>query len=106
MAKEIKRKAARTPQEREAAKGCNHCGTGNGGNCGADLGHYGALRSLVREEVRSALLEIGPLLARIAAADTVRDPRSAEAVLRQAVAEGDIARRLLAARVREEGGAE
>ena len=58
-------------------------------NCNADL------RKIVRAEIRAALADFGPILARLAAADTVHTTELTETVFRRAVAEGLIARRLM-----------
>ena len=52
----------------------------------------------IAEAVAKKLLEIGPALARIAQADTVHSAQQPETVFNHAIAEGDIARRLLARR--------
>ena len=58
-------------------------------NRGADL------RKIVRAEIRAALAEFGPILARLAAADTIHTTEFPETVLRRAVDEGRLARRLM-----------
>jgi hypothetical protein len=57
--------------------------------CSADL------RKIVRAEIRAALADFGPILARLAAADTVHTTELPETVFRHAVDEGLIARRLM-----------
>lgn len=53
------------------------------------------LRQVIRAEIRAALAEFGPILARIAAADTIHTTERPETVLKRAVDEGRIARRLM-----------
>lgn len=59
----------------------------------------------VAEAVARKLLEIGPTLARIAQADTVHSVQQPETVFTHAIAEGEIARRLLA-KGKDRGGAD
>ena len=59
----------------------------------------------VAEAVARKLLEIGPALARIAQADTVHSVQQPETVFTHAIAEGEIARRLLA-KGKDRGGAD
>lgn len=49
----------------------------------------------IAEAVAGKLLEIGPTLARLAAADTVHSVERPETILRRAIDEGDSARALL-----------
>lgn len=58
-------------------------------NCNADL------RQIVRAEIRAALADLGPILARLAAADTVHTTEFPETVFRRAVDEGRIARSII-----------
>lgn len=58
-------------------------------NCSTDL------RKIVRAEIRAALAEFGPILARLAAADTIHTTEFPETVLRRAVDEGWLARRIM-----------
>lgn len=53
------------------------------------------LRQVVRAEIRAALVEFGPILARLAAADTVRTTERPETVLERAVAEGRLAAEIM-----------
>lgn len=59
------------------------------------------LRQAIRAEIRAALAEFGPILARIAAADTIHTTERPETVLKRAVDEGRIARRLMDGKTEE-----
>ena len=59
------------------------------------------LRRAIRAEVRAALAEFGPILARLAAADTIHTTERAETVLERAVKEGQLARRLMDGKTEE-----
>jgi hypothetical protein len=59
------------------------------------------LRQAIRAEVRAALVEFGPILARLAAADTIHTTERAETVLERAVKEGRLARRLMDGKTEE-----
>ena len=58
----------------------------------------------IAEAVARKLLEIGPALARIAQADTVHTAQQPATVFDRAIAEGDIARRLLDGRMNRAEG--
>jgi hypothetical protein len=60
------------------------------------------LRQIIRAEIRAALAEFGPILARIAAADTIHTTERPETVLKRAVDEGHIARRLMDGKTKED----
>jgi hypothetical protein len=59
------------------------------------------LRQAIRAEIRAALAEFGPILARIAAADTIHTTERPETVLKRAVDEGRLARRLMDGKTEE-----
>ncbi len=91
-AQTIAPKAANPPQERAEHGGCGHCRGDGSVRCEAISGAFTDIRVLVREEVREALLELGPILARLAAADTRHTSERPETVFRYAINEGLLAR--------------
>lgn len=90
-AQTIAPKAANPPQERAEHGGCGHCSA----RCEAISCDYTGNRELVREEVRAALLELGPILARLAAADTKHTSEQPETVFRHSINEGLLARDMM-----------
>ena len=76
--REIAQKAAPSPSEREDARGVI-----------LDPSSIAALSDAIVAGLRAALVDIGPILARIAAADTIHTVQQLETVLRGAVSEGE-----------------
>ena len=94
-AQPIAPKAANSPQERAAHDGCGHCKGDGSARCEAISGAYTGIRALVREEVREALLELGPILARLAMVDTIHTVERPDTLFRRAINEGTQARDIL-----------